>query len=612
MSYESRDDRVLWKGKRLKQCDPATFRTLGDPRFARSREGVWMRGKRIDVDAASFTLLSATYAKDAQRVFEVMDSKLKAIPKADAASFRAVGDHHGADHESAFWHGKIIRKASGAKLRELDPHHACDGERLTYVAKTLDFANTLPLDLERLTLLPARASNAINLCDFILHDGTRAVFVSPRFSTRGIAWHPIDSDAVDKLRFLVDDEANWIVDEARLFWRGRVVTGLGKQRPTALSPDVLRLGKQIFVADQVADDGIDGPTLVRVSEASYADGIHLWELGTRFSRTDKTWQITQRIVGRRAPLPKPLEGHIEAFLRYAIDIVFRLREHLDYAQHWRDVFHEGGESVAPPPSRHDVLMLELRSKPSGVTLSLAKAKVEGRVSDWYRLGCELWATLENSEVRYQPFPHPKHMMSDGLYVQKQVLNERPLLALHAAEALEQLGAHDDAHGLAAQVGLHARAHDAEHELAPDADTGAWAMVSPQLLAHRSYRHRYTEITASTYLAGAKRLLASGLLEHDDFRTRYEAMALAHGLTCDTGKDSLFLREIIPAIRARVAAEDVGFVRDLGLCTIDLACRPSVYDSDWREHARPHLQFLIEQGFNTSVNRRRLEDSAGSD
>lgn len=601
MTYATKKDSVTWKGKRLPGVDASDFLVLSDDRFARAAGAIWMRGKALSVDASSFELLSSTFAKDKDGVFEILASKLKPVPKADPRNFRAIGQAHGEDAATGWWRGKAIRGSQVPGLVELDPHHARDGKRIFHGKSKLSFKPKLPLHHDRIRLIPARETNAINLCELVLLDGERAVYADPRYSNHDIGWHRFDSSAVASLRFLEGGERTWVTDGSRLFWRGRTVTDLEERTPEVLSDAVVRIGGSVFVGPAPAPKRIDADSLVHVAHEHFADRTGLWELAARPCRKGGPDLVIAQLLAERAPLEGPLIAYPEVFLRHVTDLVFRLREHLSYEDHWRDRFGEED----PPPSRHDLAQLEIRWDGETVTLAHSDQSATGTISGWYRLAGELWAALEGSEVLYQPYPHAHYMESAGLHVQERILGGTELLAMQAAEALDQLGARQAAYGLAIQVGVRAGGGAGDRALELGSDVAGWAAISAHLLAHRSYPHRSHEIAARTYLAGAKRILESGLLASEDDRTRYELMALAHGLVCSTQKDAKFLQEIVPALRERVELEPIGFIRDLALGAIDLACRPSVFDADWLEHAREHLKFLIEQGVNVEVNRLRL-------
>ena len=176
MTYATNNDSVTWKGKRLPGVDASDFLVLSDDRFARAAGAIWMRGKALSVDAGSFELLSSAFAKDKDTVFEVLASKLKPITKADPGTFRAIGEAHGEDGAIGWWRGKAIRGSQVPGLVELDPHHARDGKRIFHGKSKLSFEPMLPLNHDRVRLIPAREINAINLCELILEDGEQAVY----------------------------------------------------------------------------------------------------------------------------------------------------------------------------------------------------------------------------------------------------------------------------------------------------------------------------------------------------------------------------------------------------------------------------------------------------
>lgn len=609
MTYATRNGALYWKRRRLLQLESGRdVQILDDVRFARAADGVWMCGKLLVVDPASFELLSPAFAKDRERVFEILETKLKPVPKADAKSFRPVGEAHGVDAAKAWWRGKALRRAALPRLRELDRHHACDGDRVFHTKDPLNLIYPEELDLAQVDLIAARETNAVNLSELILRDGQRAILFSPRRyddGEGGLRGQDLDSKRIDALRFLHPQYPAWVSDGERLFWQGRRVCDLGGLEPEILSSTAVRVGDRAFVGDRAAPGGLDAASLVRVADTLFAGASGLWEITGHFDRPSCEFKPAATRLAPSQALTGPPHEYLKRFLRRACDLVFRVRDRLPYEGHWPDHFRCAGEVVDPPPSCFDQNPLQVACDDGVATLTYGEVMVSGGVADWYRLCGALWAALTGSDVVYRPYPHAHHMMSDGLYVQQRILGGDALLAMQAAEALVQLGAAADAEHLAIQVGFRPGRRSGDHalELGPSAD--AWAAISPSLLAYRSAPHATAAISATTYLAGARRLLDSGLLDAEDVLARYDALALVHGLVCGTQKDVRFLREVVPVLRERADTEAVGFLRDYALCAIDLACRPSVFDADWLEHARGTLEYLIERRINTDVNRARL-------
>ncbi|MEM1376837.1 MAG: DKNYY domain-containing protein [Pseudomonadota bacterium] len=607
MAYEVDGSGVRWKSKLIKGLASDGFRQLADDRFAVTDGRVLMSGKPLDVDADTFQLLSASFAKDANTVFEIMEKKLKPVEGADAPTFHSVGSMHGADASMAWWRAKRIKKANAGGLRELNPHYSTDGQALFYVNKQLKFTSALPVDLKKCTLIAPGSTNAINISEFILHDDRNAIVVYPRYAWTGLRYVLLETDKFSHVSFLDEYLAEWVSDGDKLFYSGSFVSLLGDAQPVPLTRSVARLGQSVFVGDQNASDRVDANSLVHIDTDIFADRTGVWSLSVE--RSNSTGSYTSKITlnAERTQIAGVSADHIEAFARAAFDFVFRLREHLPYEGHWRDQFwdKENYCEAEPPESCYDVGALRVEQVDNSFQFQLDGQSVVGPVHDWYGLAQRLWSRLEGAEGAFVPFPHSHHMDGRGLHAQTQIFRRVADEALRATAALWNAGFEDDARLLCLQIGFEV-GYGGSSDLSDFASLDALASVPPDVLRYRVFERIYSDIVASTYLAGSKRLLASGCFKHEDPRVRFEAMVIARLLTGGTGKDTAFLKALIPVVRERIAVEPFGFIRDHALSVVDIACRPSVFDKDWHDYARPHLEFLIGECVNVEINKARLE------
>lgn len=599
MSYDIRDNTVLWSGKALTGVTADVFEVLEDDRFARAGDTLLMRGKPVRADASSFTLLSKTYAKDSTCVFQIMEVKLKPLPKANAATFEAVGGRFGRDQNSAWFEAKPMKSADPGALRALDQRYATDGVSLFFEQK----AFKLPKDLE-FDWASARMrvqEGVYTKHDFIIWGETGTYFVEA-FNRPG-AWMRIETDAPENLRFMrtSDDfweSSVWVTDGQRVFWRGRHLPGSHPDAIDLLSDTVAVASGEVLVGDAPAPE-INAASLTHLEGPLYADATALWTLRSGWTLGGELRIVKDRLAERRPLASAPIAA-IEAFFKAAIADLLAMLDVMEGA--------EGAQRLNPAQSveADPAILSRLSMTRSGKTIIVTLDTVEasGHAADWYRISCGLWAQSQDRPV--QLFHYPSHSVT-GTYLQNRVFERHRDKALLAAQAFRDLGHEEAAQYLAGQalIEIFGRGKYILEEQNKD----VLAQVDPDLLQNARWPLFQRRCHKTTYLAGARAAIELEGLSDPDFQTRWGAIAFMHYMIVSTGQPKHFLSDVVPPIVAMVDAEEVGFIRDLALAALDAACdRFNAERDGLRAQCRPFIKRLIAEQVNTEQNRARLVGS----
>lgn len=597
MSYTIRDNTVLWSGKALKGVTTEAFEVLADDRFARAGDTILMRGKPVRADAGSFRLLSKTYAKDGSHVFQIMEAKLKPLPKADAATFEATGGRFGRDQNSAWFEAKPMKGADPGNLKPLADRYATDGVALFFEHKAFKTPKDLELDLASARMVVQE--DAYTEHDFIIWGETGTYFVDA--FDRPDAWMHIETDAPKDLRFMrtKDDfrgSSVWVTDGQRVFWRGRQLRGGHPDAMDLLSDTVAVASGEVFVGDAPAPE-IDAASLTHLEGALYADITALWTLKSGWTWGGNLRTIKDRLAGRR-PLASAPDAAIEAFSMAAIVDLFAMLDVMEGS--------EDAQSLDPAQSvEADLAILtRLSMTRSSTTIRVTLDTVEacGHAADWYRIACGLWAQSHDRPV--QLFHYPSHTVT-GTYLQNRVFQRHRDKALLAAQAFRDLGHEEAAQHLAGQALI--QIFGRGKYILEEHNNDVLAQVDPDLLQNARWPLFEKQIQKSTYLAGARAAIALGGLTAPDFQTRWGAITFLHYMIVSTGQPKHFLSDIVPPIVAMIDAEEVGFIHDLALAALDAACdRFNAERHGLHAQCRPFIERLIEEQVNTEQNRVRLD------
>ncbi len=597
MTYELKNQAVLWKGRKIRNADLDGFRVLEDERFACSGGTVWYMGKPHDCDVSSFAIVNRSYVKDEANVWHIVSVRLKLMSGVDTATFRAVGDWHACDNQRAYAGVKVIKGADPVTFREHGQYFCSDAGAIYHGHARFCSLDDKALKSSSLRLLPYHDSQ-YSSTPFIVTDSENAYYVSGSSLSY---WAVVESGQPKQLRFVSTDslfsvDDSWLTDGACVFWYGWRLPGVGLDELTIWSNDVLSTANAVYLGNMPLND-IDAESLACLGREIFADKSAIWRLKARYSGSHAPEFVVEQLTPFRRSQFDP-EAACEAFLQAVIEKSFALFD-VSRGVEELDSFYEVDTSQLGTK-----LPLHITVDGDSCTVTLRGATASGPISSWYRLAASLWGRSNEPGLELRHYKNGFAESGFGYSVPRYILAGINPEVLMAAESLLQSGYREEAHYLAMQR-LRALYAVGVPDLQKIDDWELCATISPELLAHAGPRALYHEFVASTYLAGARQALGSHYFAEGNVAERWAVAAFLHYMAVETGQYKHFLREVAPAIISRLEDENVEFVRDQLLAALEAIARFGEQWFELRDEARPLLERLIAEGVNPAVNRRRL-------
>ena len=608
--YEVSDDGVKWKGKTLKNVSPDGFDIL-TPIVARQGATLYVLGKPTRIDAAAFNVLSDSYARDADTIYLIMDTKLKPIKAADASSFAARGDNHGVDAQNAWFRDRRMRLPKGTpptKLRSLGHVYATDGAFLYFTNDKLTAPDGIDLTSPSLRLRWFD-DNEINMPQIILTDGT-AVWASLRHGSE--RWAQLDKADFDTVEPVpTRPRETWRVpylrDVRTVWYRGTPVPGADPKPVTIHADDLLTDGERLWHQARPMAETVDQVAFVdRYTQRgdSRLGGVVLHH-GDTLVFHDEDGQ-TQTLASAQPATDCPALTDIlreiytttcTIFARYPAPVASASR-----------AFDAMAKDTTPPP---DVPAFTAHlSQDGALCLDLScGTRLTQPATCWYTLACHLWAHMSGRDPAFLPYPPL------GTMLPRSTDMHTALIARHR-DAFFALISHlfDAGHTDAAQtlahfaLGLVRRRMELE-----ETDFQPLANLPRDLIPERHYRPAHHQFEVTTNLAVSRLIVNDGWLATPDIRDRIDVLSTLHGALLSTNKTALFFKEIIPAIQSRYEAEPNGAVREQLAMVLEAALIKGQVDCEVNRemhHAAmlPVIEFCIAHGLNTVFNRARLAET----
>lgn len=602
MSYAIDGERVSWKGKRLKVA--AEDIVILHPHLARAGNHILLGAKRLNVDAASFEVLSPGFARDEGNAYEILETTLKPIKGADPESFQSLSATYARDDHRGYYRSKAITKCDPASLTALHAVFAADEHHLYFTNKKLAKPKG-PLDLANASV--QAAINEVNRPAAILSDKTHVYVMN--WGDNG--WSRVEGVEPANFGFLTGGEQADMLDrpyqrdQSRVFFKGRPVEGADPTSTQPFGKGLIRDGGKIWFGTHRLDENAD---VLRDGEiVKTALGAELTVNGrasTLYRDAKGVWSI--QAPPSKAPYDPPKITYLadSALTELSVDealgtayraifaIVGRVFRQLPFTVDFRNL----------PEPASEIPPFEFRRDGSHVEVLIADEPVSaGPISMWISHASAFWAKTYGRRERLYIYPDPNWMPpGDELHVAVAKAAARPMLDLAAALYFE--GEEDEAQLLAHLVLYRAF----EREMPPE----LLARVPLELVGQGSYLGRKYGFDATTNLAAAREVLRKGLLDEDDFRVRYEMLRLIHGVMNDTNKKAHFYAEIIPEIIDYQTTEPHGLLRETIDAIVEMALVKAFVGAEVsRENhyaaIEPLVRRQIAHGANTDWNRSRL-------
>ncbi|MCC2096412.1 MAG: DKNYY domain-containing protein [Hyphomicrobiales bacterium] len=517
------------------------------------------------------------------------------------------------DARTAYFRDRPLRKCN---LQALQPIHkllATDGERLFWTNTPLPLPPA-PFDM---THVMAQILNdyEINRPAIVLHDGKRVVFMTDDEAT----WFA--PDGADPTTFEIL-EPRWQLyqkDNAQVYYRGEPLAGADPASAEMLGRHVVHcktglwcgdipLHERFEAEDLTSDKSATGPTsidpqrFIWVRDDIYRDGTHVWDIQTRRRNNDAP---AIKAVAKIAAPQSDCDAALHAAFRPLGEILFHIFDTwLPLEMGTNQLDEELDKALADGKRKNPVTPIpdyEMTRDGGTVTLSIAGAAiVEAPVSAWLTLLTGLWAHAAGRRDRLLLYPQTGYMLPDGDEMVIRIVRRLQDQMMDLASAFVAAGESGEADVIAHQVLYRAHKH---HDLQP----ALVARSAPDLLGMAQYNERHHEFTQTTNLAAARQTIASGMLDDPDFRVRYEACRVLHGTTASTNQNAHFLKDILPAVSARLEQEPNGFLREMLHAIIECMLVRGFRNPDntgIHELLAPFVELQIRNAVNADLNRGR--------
>ena len=620
MTYTVKQDVVSWKGKRIAGADAASF-SSPLPIVGCDAHRVYVVGKPAALDRTSFQVLSPCYLRDRHNVYQVMDSKLKPLSGADAASFEAIGVAHGRDAGAAWFRDKKMRLAKGGTLaafRELAPAFATDGRTLYFGTQQEKVPARLSVDWTT-ARLKAFGDSEINCPLLAVDDGTQ-VLVRHTVWHQDSYWMVLPGAMFDSLVQLEAPTHSWnagyLRDAHHVWYLDQQLTGVSPKNAHLIGTRTLVCGRQVYSGAHLTTLRADALQFVAVGE--HADD--LFHTGQQLLAL-KPGEDVCVLATRKGPA---LDAQAAAAV--AMAQVFRILftvfdtflpiQTSPYKVLGRlglkpDAHTEDGAEQAPVPLLA-MPTYRIQLAPGGI-LFLTRAdgsKMAEQASGWYTLACRFWAAERGRDEQFLPYPALGHMLPSGDELLSDVLRACAGDMLCLAGGLFDSGATEEARVLAHQLLVGANVCEALGD--PLAQERLCALPR-ELVSELHFQNFYYHFDVTTNLAVARYIIANNLLADPDWRMRLLMAGKIHAVMDNTNQEALFYQEVMPTVMARFDVEPFVAVRERLAMAVEMALvhgqvGGEVHQEFHYDLLLPMVNFCLQRGINTRFNRARLAET----
>lgn len=625
MAYTTIDKVAAWKDKRIMGADAASF-TVVLPIIAYDAHQVFVMGKPVSLDRASFEVLSPCYVRDRGGVYIVMESKLKPIVGADPANFQAIGIAHGRDNHSAWFRDKKIRLGKGGELsslRELASAFATDGRWLYFGTQQEKLPAQFSVDWSS-ARLHAFNDSEVNCPLLTLDDGAQ-VLVRQTFWPY---WMALPGAAFDSLAPLDTPEhlynKGYMRDATQVWYLNQVLPGVSPKDAHLIGGATVAVGREVYSGAHRTELQADDLCYV---DTESVDGDHFHTGQTVV--VIPTGQPASVVVTRTASTLDASAAVSTAFAR-VFGILFTVFDALLPIENspYRILNRLGlkppartddGTPNLPPIPLVTVPTCTVQLQPNGMVVVQPAngAQLMEPASGWYTLACRFWANERGRDERFLPYPALGHMLPRGDELLSEVLKASADEMLNLAAALLQRGADTEARVLTHQLVIGAKIFK-KRELQEPLDPITLQRIAnfpKALLSETHYRPIYYRFPVTTNLAVARHILKQDLLADPDWRIRLEMAGQIHAVMDATDQVAHFLQEVMPAVMARVDVEPIAAVRERLMMALEMAlvsgqvrCTGGSYREFHYEQMLPIIEFCLQRGINTRFNRARLAET----
>ncbi len=616
MTYTIDQDLVAWRGKRIAGADAASF-SIALPIVGCDAHQVYVLGKPVALDRASFQVLSPCYLRDRHRVYLVMDSKLKPLAGADAASFAAIGVAHGRDQSAAWFRDKKMRLSKGGTLaafRELAPAFATDGRMLYNGTQQEKLPARLSVNWTAARLI-VLGDSEISCPLLALDDGAQVL-------VRQTDWHwmALPGAAFDSLVPLepapLNRNAGYLHDAHHVWYLDQRLTGVSPKDAHLIGARTLACGQQVYSGAHLTPLHADALRFVAVGDRSH----DLFHTGQQLIAL-KPGEDVCVLATRTGPA---LDAQAAAAL--AMGQVFRIlftvfdtflpiqtsphtvlgRLGLQPNTHTEDETEHTPVPLLALPT-HSVQLA-----PGGILL-LERAdgsKMVEQVSGWYTLACRFWAAERGRDEQFLPYPALGHMLPSGDELLSEVLLACTDDMLCLAGALFESGATDEARVLAYQLLVGAEAC----KVLDDPLTQERLCALPrELVTELHFQRFYYRFDVTTNLAVARHIITNNLLADPDWRMRLLMAGKINAVMHATTQNAHFFQEVMPTVMARWDVEPMTAVRERLAMAVEMALVHGQVDGEVHQVFHydlllPMVNFCLQRGINTRFNRARLAET----
>jgi|GEM_PF-4518294 len=612
--YKIESDTVRWKGKPIKGAQAGAFQVLG-PSIGHDGVKVYMRGKPLaGVKAESFKVLSAGYAKDAQTVFEIKETKLKPIKKADAESFEALNDYYGRAAGKIYCRGKLLRLRKGTSaddFRVLGYVYASDGKGLYFNSEMLKPPPHIDLDASALRLTWF-GDNAINRPPLAITDGSKCWASTDSYENLWVECQGADFETFSPLPNLdiYAQNACFFRDKEHVWFEGARLDGVSARKARRFGPSLVSDGERLWAGALQTDARAESSFYI----TDYFPADPKQMAGDLVHHGDRIIVYSakhgQQIVAQKSDMPQGVpEDCLHTALHDVFSTMFAVFSNLlplvfsgGDIERWLD---GNVENVPSAPAFRATL-----SDTGEVVLTLEDGTVFRQpISCWYTLGCHVWCHLQGRPLSLLPFPDIGSVSADSDAIHLQLIARHSRAMRWLASYVFTQGHEEDARLLA-----HMCFYKSRHRNDLSVDTVQQLVwLPPELMREFGYFPAHAEFASTTNLAVARLIVNDKWLAAENFKDRLDVINTLHGALLDTNKAKHFFEDIIPAVIARYFEEPIGGVREQLAMVLEAALVRGQVDCEVRQTylhdvMLPVIMFCIEQGINVRFNRARQAEA----
>ena len=568
--------------------------------------------KGAQLDAKTFEVLGPSHVRDETQVLLVLETKLKPIKRAIAATFRVLGASYGTDGQTVFFREKAVRLKKGpgtpGTFRELDLNYGTDGHWMYFGSQQAEPPSVAAFDWSAARMRPFEV-NAVNRADAVLTDGTHTLLWR-----WGGEWLPLVGAQFDSLHRLGEDLAgNWrhafVSDGERVWFEGQRLEGIDAASARVVGHSVIEDSAAVYCGLHRLD-GVPG------SVPGSAPGDLRWVEGDLYRTREALIRLkadalragaAPEVIRGEAPKSVEVTHAFAALVDRALPFAFTVFDRfLPVEANLDDVDFD-----VPPPA--GVPAFTVRAAEGGqLELRAEGHVVVGLPSAWLSMLARLWSLLRGRSDGFPVYVSigTMHPDADGFSVRlaRRVVPE--LIGLSAA--LQAAGQSDEA--LAATHLVLSRADILRGRSDPDEETlRSLCQVPWEFVDAARYGPLAHRVDVTTNLAVAKYLVKGDWLSHGDLRSRWDAANLLNGVLLDSNKTKAMLAVVLEPLLERTQHEPVGILRELFWTALDSAAVALTVGADIGRAFEYELletvtKALIAGGVNVSINRVRLVEA----